>query len=63
MFISQKYRPVNCNGKEIFPTIYISNLLYWLKDSPKIAVINNYNWSILKADENKKTKTEHSNQD
>ena len=31
MYISQKYRPVGCDGNDIFPTIRISNLRYWKK--------------------------------
>lgn len=53
MYISQKYRPVGCDGNDIFPIIRISNLCYWEKDSPKVAVIENYNWSMLKEREEK----------
>ena len=53
MYISQKYRPVGCDGNDIFPTIRISNLRYWEKDSPKIAIIDNYDWSLLKEREEK----------
>lgn len=53
MYISQKYRPVGCDGNDIFPTIRVSNLRYWEKDSPKIAIIDNYDWSLLKEREEK----------
>lgn len=53
LYISQKYRPVGCDGNDIFPTIRVSNLRYWKKESPKIAIIDNYDWSLLKEREEK----------
>lgn len=50
ILISPKYRP-KAHGKEIFPLIKIGHMEYWNKKSPKIAIIENYDWSLLEEDE------------
>ena len=52
MYISPKYRPI-VRGKATFPVIEVSKMDYWKKDSPTIAILDNYSWSILEENEKK----------
>ena len=52
MYISPKYRPkYRHHNNKASDCINIGNLLYWKKDSPTIAILDNYSWSILEEDE------------
>ena len=38
-------------------------MYYWKKDSPRIAVLDNYSWSILEETERKKNEKDSDNDD
>ena len=52
MYISPKYRPI-VRGEASFPVVEVSKMYYWKKDSPKIAILDNFSWSILEENEKK----------
>lgn len=62
MYISPKYRPI-VRGEKTFPVIEVSNMYYWKKDSPQIAILDNYSWSILEETERKKNEKDSDDDD